>query len=914
MQQGAVRNTSAHDAPAYFSPLEGIDHNTNPATGSAGEHPLYKYFGEPNGNVDFDPRDRRWERNFTLPKAFEGQNQYLGEVVEGLILRDATFYTSASCLPIRRTDQMNFEFSQWNFDTPLLNPVPEEGVSRLIRSTYSRKSAATRRYGIAFVVEHGFWKTSEGRTHYVRSLQQIANSTILTANYDVLIKLLQSRAYDVEWHRKNGLFESPVEELIKITVERFAALQKGDLQGDFVLDKAKLLLQSRGVDPTTLIIPPETSFYWRGVGEDKLNYSNAGPLAVTARTADIRNIGSARGISVHQTQSFNLYNDAAPPLDPMVRNRMTGVYYEMRFDPHAVGPGYTSSMRDIFIHNANTDEMERVSFLEALRYCGMFNPDGTRTRGVPWATLGDFAADAMDDECVAAMNNTPGWRNVGFEYNAIRRLHQGNNPVPINILLCKPLQEWQTKTAILMKGGRETGETLLGESSVLLGDDVVSKRHYANFTLYMTSLVYKPANIHVIDDIAVHSYLGGRNNTFMEPGYFQDLVTRYNMVPAKDKNRPSILSIAMPCTAQKLNPYIDIRGAWDSNQDQGPWHYPTAGYYRRLYRLSSINNISFLDPQDASTNTTLCRGHSESYNAATGNFDKITMAKGHFGPNVYAGMMRVLEGNTAVLKDMKYEQRIVHTIGSQLRGFGMARGLGGGGRGGPPPAGAGPQNVLVAGNIGDEEEENDDDIESVTKSFVHVQIDPEKCKNCTTDDAEQLKGVISDADLDLVKKSIETINQPTQYTQEENDASHVGNLSYLESKVDASVDAPSKYNKAREGIKDVQQQAAFTHYVGSQITEGPESLKKNVLVQLDLLQGSNKKSNAYKNTLKKMLLSKAEDPMASQINVYGYVDKNDYDSKSEWFKVVDPITKAECAEEDATITRTERVIPIAETQ
>jgi len=70
-------------------------------------------------------------------------------------------------LPWRLTEsEMEIAWDQIIFDNTLLGQVPEEGVSRLVTQQISERKDHYIRYGLGFMLEHGFMKTDRGRLCY----------------------------------------------------------------------------------------------------------------------------------------------------------------------------------------------------------------------------------------------------------------------------------------------------------------------------------------------------------------------------------------------------------------------------------------------------------------------------------------------------------------------------------------------------------------------------------------------------------------------------------------------------------------------------------------------------------------------------------------------------------------------------
>ena len=76
-------------------------------------------------------------------------------------------------LPWRLTEsEQEIAWDQIIFDNTLLGQVPEEGVSRLVTQQISERRDHYIRYGLAFMLEHGFMKTDRGRLCYRMNLEQ----------------------------------------------------------------------------------------------------------------------------------------------------------------------------------------------------------------------------------------------------------------------------------------------------------------------------------------------------------------------------------------------------------------------------------------------------------------------------------------------------------------------------------------------------------------------------------------------------------------------------------------------------------------------------------------------------------------------------------------------------------------------
>lgn len=125
----------------------------NPPSGPAGWN---NWFGEPaGGKIALDPYEAYRRENFQLPEAYKGHNVYLTTVLIQLITDD-DMWPARIALPFRITESENkIVWDEIHFNNHLLNPVPEEGVSRLVTQQTSERQDHYVRYGLAFMLEHG---------------------------------------------------------------------------------------------------------------------------------------------------------------------------------------------------------------------------------------------------------------------------------------------------------------------------------------------------------------------------------------------------------------------------------------------------------------------------------------------------------------------------------------------------------------------------------------------------------------------------------------------------------------------------------------------------------------------------------------------------------------------------------------
>merc|ERR1711977_146295 len=204
-------------------------------------------------------------------------------------------------------------------------------------------------------------------------------------------------------------------------------------------------------------------------------------------------------------------------------------------------------------------------------------------------------------------------------------------------------------SAILTKGGYDTGATFVGHSDFILGDDVVSKLHYGNFTFYSKAVVTNPRNVIIARNIFCQAYKGGNDCTWKKDS----------------QDNGSLISIILPAgeTRNLPNP-LDITGQFNGGGDgDGKAHYSQAKAYKTLFNWEEHQKEvggpdMFLD-REQHRNTVCFRGHQFSYDLSTKSHTAVTVNTGHWGPNVYPGCGRVRAGEMKYLDKKNYTQAVM---------------------------------------------------------------------------------------------------------------------------------------------------------------------------------------------------------------------------------------------------------------
>ena len=800
------------------------------------------YFGPASSEIKTNAYDKYAYETYDLPEAYKGRNLFLRDTIDGFILGDNEWFTTVA-LPYAQTNDIHLAWNEWHFNQTLAGRVPHEGVSRLITSSKRQFKDHTVRRGLAFILEHGFMNTAEGREQYRRNLLGIKQCVQETANHDVISAFLHARDYDKEWERRHGLMNRPVKQIMRREVNEFAIVQK-DISGLEILhEEYKKRLSRYGVTPTLWIFPPKMSIYATMVPPEKTQYQVAGPDGAATFKAGPKALGSFRGINVHETRLFDVYENELP-IDLLRRRVQIGEYYTMG-DPHRYGSGkagvYQSNHRDIILYDESIDNWRRISFADAVLNCTQLQESGIKKGDGGTATTvadmigAEFAGNKMvelsypsfmndrmgsgvvskhffdsvqasvggekfvtkdgrtgvyatavsasgklgkasagDAQALFADNvhtekdwkglnvkkvlsemkaSEPTWaklvaacqtivdenhapdvsrvtkkkRNVSsvrdygtkraktseellenilenrfqergvtqedvdhelayaqsilqtaavgaaadfdpdgtgnkmpvaslpLSKSELMKRIRGDLPVALDVLLVRPFMEYETSSAVLTKGGYDTGATFVGHSDFVLGDDVVSKLHYGNFTFYSKAVVTNPRNVIIARNIFCQGYVGGNDCKWLT-------ATTYN---AEDGHKGSLMSILLPAgeTRDLPNP-LDITGDFNGGGDgSAKAHYSQAASYRKTFNLSEhqrdVGEPDVFLERQVHQNTICYRGHQFSFDVNTGHHSAVTVNTGHWGPDVYPGCGRVRAGEMKYLEKKNYTPAVM---------------------------------------------------------------------------------------------------------------------------------------------------------------------------------------------------------------------------------------------------------------
>ena len=296
------------------------------STGGAPDNKWDPFFGTPNGyheRVRAD--DQLSHETYNLPKAYEGKNKRLEDILDFMIRQEDEFYTR-DLMPWEFTDDIHIVWDVWKFNRTLADVVPEQGISRLVTQESERHTDNLVRRGLAFQLEHGFMTTDKGRRNYALNLQQISDAVHTTCYFGVMHSLFAGQNYYKEYRRKFARHVKGPRTLFRHERQMWACLQK-DVKGVYIMDaEIKHHMKINGITPDCLVLPPKAGIYISMVPPSETTYSERGAGAHEALTQDRTGIQTFRGNKVFEAQSFDV-DFQHDFIDLTSRPRMCGEYF-----------------------------------------------------------------------------------------------------------------------------------------------------------------------------------------------------------------------------------------------------------------------------------------------------------------------------------------------------------------------------------------------------------------------------------------------------------------------------------------------------------------------------------------------------------------------------------------------------------
>lgn len=615
-------------------------------TSAAADHPLESFFGPYQGTSEqLRADDRLAHETYNLPKAYEGKNKFLEEVLDFKIRKEDEFYTR-DLLPWEFTDQLHVAWEIFSFNRTLADLEPHQGVPRYVSAQSEAHTDNLLRRGLAFIIEHGFYKTSRGKRHFALNLQQISDAVHTTCYFGVIHAILSGQNYYKEWQRRFGRQSTRRNELFAAERRRWACVQKEE-NGLYLLDaELKHEMRREGVTPNLWVFPDKMGIYVNMVGEHQMDYNKRGPEANDNRERGDQK-ATFRGLPVFEAQSFDV-DFTGNPVDLMVREKQCGEWFWLPIKSNASLETSATNIKDkassIAIYSADSDTFE---ILKAEDFVDFDNSNVNK--------------------CVVK-NKTIDGRGATYTNSDVTKL-DANGTEELGVLLMRPNQTYRMASAILAKGGNETGSTFHGHHDFMLSDDIVRKVHVGHYTFYSKSVVKRPKNYVIVEDVFAQGYVGGEGTLV----HNKDSFTK--MVGEGRSGHAQASLIAVLCTKRPNDHVIDITGRFapsvyeqfrGDDLNTAEEHYQGSPAVYNAFEMSKVD-LYKVQPTDEymsrvkRMNTVCFRGmelrYDDSDNAKK--YVPTQLNTGHWGPNVYPGVKKVRMGENSFMDKQNYGDRMI---------------------------------------------------------------------------------------------------------------------------------------------------------------------------------------------------------------------------------------------------------------
>lgn len=251
----------------FGGPAESYSHNSGPYYAGNGnvmgskptrDEALVPFFGMSKSGKEFhDPYDDYDIENYQLPDGFIGKRPYLSYLIlKKLSTSDKFPYTEMAPF-VRNDNTQTITWDVWKFNSHMLGRTPHESVSRLLTMNQTSSQEAMVRWGIALMLEHGFYLTPKGRENYRKNLEQISEATAVTLAHGAMFVVFNSSYTDPnnKYRNKIGNTYKQLGQRWRDELADWAIIQKTERGWNILLDKCKKTMRDRcGVDGNYAVV------------------------------------------------------------------------------------------------------------------------------------------------------------------------------------------------------------------------------------------------------------------------------------------------------------------------------------------------------------------------------------------------------------------------------------------------------------------------------------------------------------------------------------------------------------------------------------------------------------------------------------------------------------------------------------
>jgi len=284
---------------------------------------------------------------------------------------------------------------------------------------------------------------------------------------------------------------------------------------------------------------------------------------------------------------------------------------------------------------------------------GRADPPGGYPTGRPWASV--LTKKSPEDFALLFL-----WMMTPITRDNMVKHHTSNVYVPVDIVLARPYMTYNASSVVVMKAGRDTGETIVGQQKFEMTSNISDRTLYGNYFYYGKAIVRKDRNVIVAPNVFIQDYVKGTNTSFITDADLTEVRENSGLLEGKNSMFAFLTSVGDPVTDSNI---LDIRGRHREMQVPGgkAFYYATAPYYSELLSVDDAGLAQpaseYQDYEDMNflSNSICMLGHTEDWKG-----DVIHTNTGHLGPNTRDQInLSRKPGHFAPIRHQQYNMKIV---------------------------------------------------------------------------------------------------------------------------------------------------------------------------------------------------------------------------------------------------------------
>jgi len=241
----------------------------------------------------------------------------------------------------------------------------------------------------------------------------------------------------------------------------------------------------------------------------------------------------------------------------------------------------------------------------------------------------------------------------------------GHSVKPFSLQLWRPIDTRHMGNVILMKGGKETGQTHFGHQNMMATTDVAHKMVFFHFTFYCQCVIHNPQNILHGHAVYYKEYISGHGCTFFTDEQMSEWADE-DFVPPANEDAPDIVVTMGPYTetVDKLPVRSDLRGYFQEEYADGSQsfraieqethlHYSSALYYGDRWRFSQLHGQAYGKrtlPAHSEKPNSMCILGFHVRVGHDGMFSDEQLGQGHHGPRNPVGTRAIRNGHIVAVE------------------------------------------------------------------------------------------------------------------------------------------------------------------------------------------------------------------------------------------------------------------------